>query len=255
MPKDLIQSKLTGISGAGVKAPPAARVDPSPRTLRSGAEGGQRWLRASIEGLAGQSVTNAAEGVSHLDLNRLTVPGGATSMDDLAGTLFQISMLPGIRSNKSGVDAIRAVAFILAQAELDSKSLDIAEAVTARVEARLDVLAADAEARVAEASSSLKSQVEAIIKGTVESLQSQLRDDEKWHPIGFTSKSLSPAEHNYTIYDKELLSVIHGLEEWRHILEGTKHMVEILNNHQNLTYFQMAQMLNHCQARWSLYLS
>ena len=60
---------------------------------------------------------------------------------------------------------------------------------------------------------------------------SQLRDDEKWHPIGFTSKSLSLAERNYTIYDKELLSVICGLEEWRHILEGTKNMIDILNDH------------------------
>ena len=60
---------------------------------------------------------------------------------------------------------------------------------------------------------------------------SQLRDDEKWHPIGFTSKSLSPAERNYAIYNKELLSVICGLEEWRHILEGTKHTIKILNDH------------------------
>ena len=59
---------------------------------------------------------------------------------------------------------------------------------------------------------------------------SQLCDDEKWHPIGFTSKSLIPAEHNYAIYNKELLSVICRLEEWRHILEGNKHMIEILNN-------------------------
>ena len=60
---------------------------------------------------------------------------------------------------------------------------------------------------------------------------SQLCDNEKWHPIGIMSKSLSPAEHNYTIYDKELLLVIHRLEQWRHILEGTKHMIEILNDH------------------------
>ena len=60
---------------------------------------------------------------------------------------------------------------------------------------------------------------------------SQLRDDEKWHPIGLMSKSLSPAECNYAIYDKELLSVICGLEEWSHILEGTKHTIEILNDH------------------------
>ena len=38
---------------------------------------------------------------------------------------------------------------------------------------------------------------------------SQLCNDEKWHPIGFMSKSLSLEERNYTIYDKELLSVIH----------------------------------------------
>ena len=47
---------------------------------------------------------------------------------------------------------------------------------------------------------------------------SQLCDDEKWHPVGFMSKSLSPAECNYTIYNKELLLVICRLKEWRHIL-------------------------------------
>ena len=84
---------------------------------------------------------------------------------------------------------------------------------------------------------------------------SQLCDDGKWRPVGFVSKSLSETEGNYAIHDKELLLVIRGLEEWWHILEGTKHKVEILNDHQNLTYFRTAQNLNHCQARWSLYLS
>ena len=84
---------------------------------------------------------------------------------------------------------------------------------------------------------------------------SQLCKDEKWHPVGFTSKSLNPAERNYVIYDKELLLVICGLEEWRHILEGTKHTIEILNDHKNLTYCQTAQNLNYRQACWSLYLS
>ena len=35
---------------------------------------------------------------------------------------------------------------------------------------------------------------------------SQLRDNDKWHPIAFLSKSLSPAERNYDIYDKEMLA-------------------------------------------------
>ena len=60
---------------------------------------------------------------------------------------------------------------------------------------------------------------------------SQLCDNGKWRPVGFVSKSLSETEHNYVIHDKELLLVICGLEEWRHILEGIKHKVEILNDH------------------------
>ena len=63
------------------------------------------------------------------------------------------------------------------------------------------------------------------------------------------------AERNYAVYDKELLSVIRRLEEWRHILEGAKHMIEVLNDHRNLTYFRTAQTLNRRQAQWSLYLS
>ena len=57
---------------------------------------------------------------------------------------------------------------------------------------------------------------------------SQLCKDDKWHLVGFTSKSLSDMGRNYEMHDKELLSVIWGLEEWRHILEGTWHMIEIL---------------------------
>src|SRR5882724_6957343 len=66
---------------------------------------------------------------------------------------------------------------------------------------------------------------------------SQLRNDGKWHLVGFTSKGLDAAERNYEVHDKELLSVIRGLKEWRHVLEGTKYTIEILNDHRNLTYF------------------
>jgi len=36
-----------------------------------------------------------------------------------------------------------------------------------------------------------------------------------WHPVAFFSKSLDVYERNYEIYDKELLVVIWGLEEYR----------------------------------------
>src|SRR6266702_8014448 len=79
--------------------------------------------------------------------------------------------------------------------------------------------------------------------------------DEKWHPVAFFSKSLSPVERNYVIHDKEMLAIIHSLQEWRHFLEGAEHQVEIWTDHKNLEYFESAKQLNRQQARWSLYLA
>ena len=73
--------------------------------------------------------------------------------------------------------------------------------------------------------------------------------------VGFTSKGLDAAKRNYEVHNKELLSVIQGLKEWRHILEGTKYTIEILNDHRNLTYFRTSQNLNRQEARWSLWLA
>jgi len=84
---------------------------------------------------------------------------------------------------------------------------------------------------------------------------SQMRDDRRWHPVAFISKSLSPAEQNYDIYDKEMLAIIQALEQWQHYLEGTEHPVQVLTDHKNLEYFMVAQKLNWRQARWSMFLS
>src|SRR5882724_5860417 len=90
---------------------------------------------------------------------------------------------------------------------------------------------------------------------TTGAVLSQLCDDGKWHPVGFTFKGLDSADRNYEVHDKELLSVIQGLKEWRHLMEGTKYTIEILNDHRNLTYFRTSQNLNHQQASWSLWLA
>src|SRR5882724_13648660 len=70
---------------------------------------------------------------------------------------------------------------------------------------------------------------------------SQLSEDGKWHPVGFMSKGLYLAKRNYVIHNKELLSVIHGLEEWRHILEGTRHILNIFKFFKFFKFF-----LNPC---------
>src|SRR5258705_10070620 len=82
-----------------------------------------------------------------------------------------------------------------------------------------------------------------------------MRDDDKWHPVAFISKGLSPPERNYNIYDKEMLAIIRALEQWRHYLEGAKHPVQVLTDHKNLEYFMTAQKLSRRQAHWSTYLS
>jgi len=86
-------------------------------------------------------------------------------------------------------------------------------------------------------------------------LSQRLPRKEKWHPVAFYSKSLSPVERNYEIHDKEMLAIICALKEWRHFLEGARHPVEIWTDHKNLEYFMTAKKLNCHQARWSLYLA
>ena len=51
--------------------------------------------------------------------------------------------------------------------------------------------------------------------------------DERWRPVAYLSKSLNEMERNYEIHDKEMLAVIRGLENWRHLLKGTKFKFEI----------------------------
>ncbi|TFY50771.1 hypothetical protein EVJ58_g10896 [Rhodofomes roseus] len=84
-------------------------------------------------------------------------------------------------------------------------------------------------------------------------LQSDANGD--LHPCGFISQSLNPAERNYEIYDRELLSIIRGLETWKHYFLGSPHKLQIRSDHRNLTYWRTAQKLNRRQARWSLFLS
>ena len=80
-------------------------------------------------------------------------------------------------------------------------------------------------------------------------------EDGKWKLVAFLSKSLNKTERNYKIHDKEILVVIRGLENWRHLLESTKYKFKVWTDHKNLEYFMKVQKLNQRQACWALYLS
>ena len=81
------------------------------------------------------------------------------------------------------------------------------------------------------------------------------REDDKWHPVAFLSNSLNLVEQNYEIHNKEMLTIIRALDEWRHFLEGSAKKFEIWTDHRNLQYFMTLKKLNWRQARWSLFLS
>ena len=64
----------------------------------------------------------------------------------------------------------------------------------------------------------------------------QLDSNGDRHPCAFISKTFSPAERNYKIYDRELLAIIWALEKWRRYIQGSLHTMIVLSNHKNLTF-------------------
>jgi hypothetical protein len=93
--------------------------------------------------------------------------------------------------------------------------------------------------------------------GVLSAVLSQQGPDLRWHPIAYFSKTMAPAKRNYKIHDKELLTIIRALKEWRAELEGLQRddPFDIFTDHQALEYFMTTKKLNSRQARWSLYLS
>lgn len=73
--------------------------------------------------------------------------------------------------------------------------------------------------------------------------------------VAFFSKSMQPAERNYDIHDRELLSIIRTFQQWRHYLEGARHTVTIMSDHKNLEIFRTTKVLTPRQARWAEFLS
>ena len=78
----------------------------------------------------------------------------------------------------------------------------------------------------------------------------QKKETEERHLVAFMLKSMAPAKRNYNIRDKEMLAVVKPLEHWRHWLEGTKLLIEIITNHKNLVNFSNPQILNQRQVWW-----
>ncbi len=76
----------------------------------------------------------------------------------------------------------------------------------------------------------------------------QRGEDNKCHPIGYYSATLIEAEHNYDIYDLELLAIVKVLRNWRPFLAGSPH-ITVHTDHANLQYWRQPHKISHRIAR------
>ena len=77
------------------------------------------------------------------------------------------------------------------------------------------------------------------------------RHEGRLHPIAFHSRKFTEAEINYDTADQELLAIVDCFKRWRRYLEGARHQVQVISDHQNLELFQTTKVLNRRQARWA----
>jgi len=69
------------------------------------------------------------------------------------------------------------------------------------------------------------------------------------HPVAYYSRSLKGAEHNYPVFDKELLSVREALEQWSHYLQSRTDTV-LCTDHKPLTTLSASTKKKHKRFTW-----
>lgn len=74
-----------------------------------------------------------------------------------------------------------------------------------------------------------------------------------WQPVAFESRKLKPPEVNYSVYDRELLALVHCCKVWRSYLLG-RH-VTCVTDHATVQHFNTQPCLTSPRrVRWSEYL-
>jgi hypothetical protein len=87
--------------------------------------------------------------------------------------------------------------------------------------------------------------------GVIAGVLSQEHPGSVWKPVGYFSKTMTPAELNYQVHDKELLAIVKSLQQWRADLARTNTVVRVWTDHKALEYFMTTKQLNQRQARWA----
>ena len=71
---------------------------------------------------------------------------------------------------------------------------------------------------------------------------------QRGHPIDFKSIKLNQSKKGFSIYDKEILAIMHPLHNFRQYLVCGRFIVKTYHN--SLWFFLNQRDLNDCQKKW-----
>ena len=94
-----------------------------------------------------------------------------------------------------------------------------------------------------------------VLDYTLAAILSIMTKENEINPLAFHSRTFSALELNYDVHDKELLTIFETFKIWRHYLERSTSLIDVITDHKNLEYFSTTKILTRRQARWSEYLS
>jgi len=80
----------------------------------------------------------------------------------------------------------------------------------------------------------------------------QQGEDGEWHPVMFWSKTLKPAERNYSGPERECLAVVQAIKQFRHYVYGSQFTV--YTDHNALKWLQTVKEPTGRLQRWILAL-
>ena len=83
---------------------------------------------------------------------------------------------------------------------------------------------------------------------TIGAVLMQASGQNNLQPLASLSRTLTPAQLNYAVYDKEPLAIITALTAWQHIIRGIP--TTVYTDHTPLTSFLKRKDLNNRLARW-----
>jgi RNase H-like domain found in reverse transcriptase len=72
----------------------------------------------------------------------------------------------------------------------------------------------------------------------------------KLHPVAYYSATFTEMEHNYNIYEQELLAIMKAITHWWPYLIWTNEPSTILTDHANLLHWKSMRKLNRQTAQW-----